>query len=149
MVRNEYDHMINKYRHRFLDERFKELEVSRAEAPYLMRISREGKIKMNTLISELPFHKSHTTRAINQLVKDGLIIKETNPEDKRAYVLSVTERGKLVGEKVKSIFNDWDDLLNTVITDEEKEVLKNLTKKIYHLLRNYYNEEDTINETHA
>ena len=149
MVRNEYDHMINKYRHRFLDERFKELEVSRAEAPYLMRISREGKIKMNTLISELPFHKSHNTRAINQLVKDGLIIKETNPEDKRAYVLSVTERGKLVGEKVKSIFNDWDDLLNTVITDEEKEVLKNLTKKIYHLLRNYYNEEDTINETHA
>jgi len=146
LARNEYDHMINKYRHRFLDERFKDLEVSRAEAPYLHKIYKEEKMKMNSLISELPFHKSHTTRAINQLEKDGLVIKEINPEDKRGFVISITEKGRTVGGKVKKIFTDWDDMVNTVITDEERQVLSNLTKKIYHLLREYYGEEDTINE---
>jgi len=141
--------MINKYRHRFLDERFRGFEISRAEAPYLLKIYKEEKMKMNTLISELPFHKSHTTRAINQMEKDGLIIKETNPEDKRAYVLSITEKGRELGSRIKKVFTDWDDLVNSVITDEEREVLANLTKKIYHLLRDYYNEEDTINETNV
>lgn len=146
MARTEYDHMINKYRHRYLDDSFKDLEISRAEAPYLLKISKEGTMHMNTLISELPFHKSHTTRAINQLERDGLIIKEINPEDKRAYVLTITEKGRILGEKVKSVFTKWEDLINAVVTDEERQMLSNLTKKIYHLLREYYNEEDTINE---
>ncbi len=147
MARNEYDHMINKYRHRFLDEGFKDLEISRAEAPYLLKIYKEGKMKMNSLISELPFHKSHTTRAINQLEADGLIIKETNPEDKRAYLLSITAKGIDTGKKVEKVFSSWESMVDTVITDEERTVLKNLTKKIYHLFREYYGEEDTINET--
>ncbi|MBN2541065.1 MAG: MarR family transcriptional regulator [Bacilli bacterium] len=146
MPKTEYDYLITKYHHRFLDEHFKELEISRAEAPYLHRISKAGKMKMNDLIAELPFHKSHTTRAINQLEKDGYIIKETNPDDKRGYLLSVTQKGIELKDKVHKIFTDWDDLIDTVITDEDRMVLTNLTKKMYHLLREYYGEEDMINE---
>ena len=141
--------MIGKYRRRFLDERFKDLDITHAEAPYLMRISCAEQIKMNDLISELPFHKSHTTRAITKLVDDGLITKEINPDDKRAYVLSVTEKGKATGQKIKQIFRDWDNLIDQSITDEEKEVMQKVTMKIYHFLRDYYHEEDTINETHV
>ncbi len=149
MAKTEYDYLINKYHHRFLDERFKELEITRAEAPYLHKISKAGKMKMNDLISELPFHKSHTTRAINQLEKDGYIIKETNPEDKRGYLLSVTSKGLELKDKVHKIFTDWDELIDTVITDEDRVVLYNLTKKMYHLLREYYGEEDIVNETNV
>ncbi|MBN2876247.1 MAG: MarR family transcriptional regulator, partial [Bacilli bacterium] len=113
MPKTEYDYLITKYHHRFLDEHFKELEISRAEAPYLHRISKAGKMKMNDLIAELPFHKSHTTRAINQLEKDGYIIKETNPDDKRGYLLSVTQKGIELKDKVHKIFTDWDDLIDT------------------------------------
>lgn len=147
MPRNEYDHLVDKYHHRFLSDRMKALGISRAEAPYLGRIAKAGTIKMNTLITELPFHKSHSTRAISQMVEDGLILKEVNPEDKRGYYLSITEKGKIKAEKVKQIFTDWEELVATVITDEERKVIQNITKKIYHLLLDYYGEEDTINET--
>ncbi len=146
MPRSEYDHLINKFYHRFLEERFKDLEISRAEAPYLHKISRLENVKMNDLIGSLPFHKSHTTRAINNLVKDGMILKETNPEDKRAYVLSITDKGKLAAEKVKRILTEWENLIDEVISDEEREVILNINKKIYHMLLNYFDEEDTINE---
>ncbi len=146
MARTEYDHMVNKFHHRFLSERFKDMEITRAETPYLLRIFKAGKIKMNTLISEVPFHKSHSTRAINQMVKDGLLIKEINPEDKRGYYLSITEKGRILGEKVKKIFSDWEELVGQAITEEDKRVIDNITRKIYYVLLDYYNEEDTINE---
>ncbi len=146
MAKTEYDYMINKYYYRFLNDRFKKLDITRAEAPYLHKISKAGKMKMNDLIAELPFHKSHSTRAINRLVKDGFIIKEINPDDRRGYLLSLTEKGKAMKEKVNKIFIDWNELIDSVITDEESKVLNNLNKKKYHLLRKYYNEEDKIDE---
>lgn len=147
MRRNEYDHANNRYQRRFLEERFKNLEISRAEAPYLVKIKiAGGHMKMNDLVCEVFFHKSHTTRAINRLLEDGFIIKEKNPEDQRGYILSLTEKGLETANKVESIFVEWDKLINTVITDEEREMLKNITIRIYHLLREYYDEEDTISE---
>ncbi|MBN2877094.1 MAG: hypothetical protein JXL85_05500, partial [Bacilli bacterium] len=62
------------------------------------------------------------------------------------YLLSVTQKGIELKDKVHKIFTDWDDLIDTVITDEDRMVLTNLTKKMYHLLREYYGEEDMINE---
>ena len=146
MPKSKYDYMIDKYQHRFFDERFGEMEISRVEARYLHIISKAGKIKMNDLIGKLPFHKSHTTRTVNQLVEDGYLLKEINPEDKRGYILSVTQKGKDIKQTVTKIFTDWEDLIDTVITEEEKHVLANLTEKIYHLLREYYGEEDTLDE---
>ncbi len=147
MRRNEYDRAINKYQHRFFDERFKELSISRAEAPFLRKISKLGdSVKMNDLISEMVFHKSHATRSINKMEKDGLIIKEKNPDDLRGYVLTLTELGKETAKKAEAIIDEWNSLIETIMTDEDRKVLQNLTKKIYHLLREYYNEEDIIGE---
>lgn len=148
MRRTEYDRAIMKYQHRYFDEKFKELPITRAEAPYLGKIAKAGNsVKMNDLISEMVFHKSHATRAIKKMVQDGLIIKKKNPNDLRGYLLSLTELGIETGKKVKSIFNEWDNLIESVLTEEDREVLKNLTIKTYHLLREYYHEEDIINES--
>ncbi|MCK4551395.1 MAG: winged helix-turn-helix transcriptional regulator [Tenericutes bacterium] len=147
MQRNEYDHAIHKYRHRFFREKSSGFELSGVEIPYLRKIYKANEsIKMNDIVGESVYHKSHATRAINRLVKDGLVIKEKNPNDLRAYVLSVTEKGKNMAIQVGKVVKEWDDLVDTVITNEEREVLRNITKKIYHLLREYYNEEDIINE---
>lgn len=143
---HKYDHQINRYRHRFLQERFSKLSVTRAEAPYLIRIIKAKSMAMNDLINELPFHKSHTTRAIKQLVKDGYVTKEINPEDKRAYILKPTDEGMRVGEEVIAIFKAWEDLVGQTITNEEKKVIDNITYKVYRFLKAYYQEEDIPDE---
>lgn len=148
MKRSEYDYAINKYQHRFLHDRLKDLDVSRAEAPYLRKIYKAGgHMLMNDIVGEVFFHKSHTTRAINKLVDEGFIVKEKNPDDLRAFVLSLTEKGERVAKRVGQVLEEWDELVNSVITDHEREMIQNITKKIYHLLREYYNEEGTVDET--
>jgi DNA-binding MarR family transcriptional regulator len=147
MRRTEYDHAINRYHSRFIHEKLCKLDISRPEGQYLIKIYKAGgRVLMNDMVGESVFHKSHATRAINDLVENGLVLKEKNPDDKRGYFLALTEKGKENAIKVKTIIDEWDSFVNSVITDEEREMMQNITKKIYHLLINFYNEEDMIDE---
>jgi MarR family transcriptional regulator for hemolysin len=131
---------INKYHHRFLEKRFKDLNIGRAEAPYIKMINHSSPIKMNTLISNVVFHKSHTTRAINQMVEDGLITKEKDPEDMRSYIITITKKGREVALKVHQILEEWEDLINSALTQEERELLEVMREKVYIKLKDYFEE---------
>jgi|AntAceMinimDraft_17_1070374.scaffolds.fasta_scaffold29215_2 DNA-binding MarR family transcriptional regulator len=143
----DYDHAINRYRSRYIKDRLEKLNVTRPEAQYLVKMHRSGaSVLMNDIVGESAYHKSHATRAINELEEKKLVIKEINPEDKRGYLLILTEKGKETAKSVHEILEEYDGFVNSVITDEEREIVKNITKKVYHLLRNHYNEEDIIDE---
>lgn len=146
MYSGQYENLIRKYAHRFLQERMKEINVTRADAPYLYRMLKQKTIKMNELINHFSFHKSHATRAISKLVEDNLITKEVDPEDKRGYILTLTEKGEEVGGKVAKIFTDWEEMVNNVLTDEESKILENISKKIFKMLKEYFKEDNTDGE---
>jgi MarR family transcriptional regulator for hemolysin len=137
---------INKFHHRFLEKRFKDLNIGRAEAPYIKMINHSSPIKMNTLISNVVFHKSHTTRAINQMVKDGLITKEKDPEDMRSYIITITKKGKTVANHVQQILEEWDELINSALSQEEREQLEVMREKVYIKLKDYFEEGDNDEE---
>ncbi|MFA5420083.1 MAG: helix-turn-helix domain-containing protein, partial [Bacteroidales bacterium] len=78
---NKMDHRINKFQHRFFEERLEGVGISGPVGGYLMVIFEKKTMKMNDLIEDLPFHKSHATRAINRLQELGYIIKTVDSED--------------------------------------------------------------------
>ncbi len=146
-MERKYDHMISKYHHRFLEERFKGMAINRSEAPYLKMIYKHNQIKMNDLIQKFFYHKSHTTRAIKRLVEDGYVVKTIDPEDKRGFILTITDKGKAIGAKLVQIISDWDKLMSSFLEKEEQEFIEKLAEKIYRKLREYYGEDDTYEET--
>ncbi|QWC00463.1 MarR family transcriptional regulator [Mycoplasmatota bacterium] len=141
-MNNKYERMVNKYHHKFLEKKFKELNIGRAEAPYIKMINYHSPIKMNALISKVVFHKSHTTRAVNQMVKDGLVEKVKDPDDGRSYIISITEKGKEVAEKVLSILEDWENLVNSALNEEERKTLEVMREKVYFKLKEHFEEDD-------
>ena len=71
------------------------------------------------------------TVVIKNLKRDGWITSILNPEDKRASILTITEKGKKVIEKVfpnhaKNLHNCVEDL-----SDEELDTFYNLLNKMY------------------
>ncbi|MDD3712170.1 MAG: MarR family transcriptional regulator [Candidatus Izemoplasmatales bacterium] len=141
-MEKRYDHMISKYQHRFLEERLKNLEINRSEAPYLKTIYTHDSMKMNDLIAKFFFHKSHSTRAIKSLVAQGYIVKTVDEEDKRAFVLSITDKGRIVAGKIVKILAEWNELMESFLEKEELEFMNAIQKKVYDKLRNYYQEEE-------
>ena len=141
-MEKRYDHMVSKYHHRFLEERLKDLSINRSEAPYIKVIYKSETIKMNDLIAKFFFHKSHTTRVIKSLVSDGYVSKKVDPEDKRGYILTITDKGKVIGKKIIKALDEWDELMDSFLEKEEVEYLQKIQKKIYDKLREYFQEED-------
>jgi DNA-binding MarR family transcriptional regulator len=117
------------------------LKINRSEAPYLKIIYISKEIKMNDLIAKFFFHKSHTTRVIKSLVNDGYVDKVIDPEDKRGYILSITEKGKKVALTIIDVLDEWDQLMNSFLEQNEKEFLSEIHKKVYLKLREYFQEE--------
>lgn len=55
-----------------------------------------------SLAAALGIAPSTLTRLANRLVRDGLIDRVTDPEDRRALVLSITRRGTRTADQVKA-----------------------------------------------
>lgn len=147
-MRNQYERMINKYQRQYFENRFREINIGRAEAPYINMLHHQSPIKMNTLIANVIFHKSHTTRAINQMLKDGLVKKEIDQDDKRGYIISITKKGIETAEKVEAVINDWENLINNALSEEERIQLDNMRKKVYFKLKEFF-EEENADETNV
>jgi len=139
---HQYEHYINKCRHRFLDERFEKLRLKSPDGFLLVRIDKAKVLKMSQLIAELPFHKSHVTRAIFRLHRQGMVTKTADPEDLRGYILKITPLGEKTATEVIGAINDWDNLVNSALTKDEIALIEKTREKIYLFLKNYF-EEDT------
>ncbi len=74
--------------------------------------------------------KSTTTVLIRKLCNQGLVKMEENPQDKRSIILSLTPRGKKMNSLTSSISKELLDLCYKDFSDDEKEELLFLLKKM-------------------
>lgn len=61
-----------------------------------------GPLKAAVLAGALGIAPSTLTRLANRLVRDGLVDRHADPEDRRAVVLATTERGNDACDDVKA-----------------------------------------------
>jgi len=140
-MNGKFEHLINKYRHRFFDERLKDLPIKYPEFPYLIKLSEEKKMKMNHLKDSLPFHKSHMTRAIQSLEDLHFIEKEVDQDDQRGYVVSITPEGEKIAQVLRQSAKDWEELTLSALSQEEIEIVSRIQEKIYVKIKAYFEEE--------
>jgi len=138
---NEYEHLLNKYRNRFFDERLAERCLAGPTGFYLMKIASLSPVRMNTVVDETPFHKSHATRNVVRLVEAGMILKTVDPEDQRGYILEATSAGVEAAAYVASVLADWDGLVSSALDEKERASLSDITRKMYLRVKHYFEEE--------
>ena len=69
------------------------------------------------------------TRLVDKLVKLGLLIRSTSPENRRRVDINISEEGIALTDKVSRDIDLFLDNLDT-LTDEESEQLSNLLDKL-------------------
>lgn len=109
---------------------FNEGGLTTSQFAVLETLYHKGDLTINEIIKKVLSTSGNITVVINNLEKQQLVKRYTNPEDKRSYSISITEKGR---EKVAEIFpkhvEDLKDNLQ-VLSDDEKELLIELLKKI-------------------
>src|ERR1700754_3334691 len=77
------------------------------------------------------------SRMLNQLEKTGLIYRGSNPGDKRSVKIYLTDLGKEKRHLARGIVKQFNNYLNTHISETDKQYLTDMLKKINKLTINY------------
>ena len=104
--------------------------LSLSEFMVLEALHHKGKLSVNAVLDKVLIPNSSLSYVLELLVSKGLIIREQDENDRRVYVLSLTEAGRAFIKKVypshkKKLRERLDRL-----SEEEEKTLQSLLKKI-------------------
>ena len=71
-----------------------------------------------------------TTRIIDQLTNKKLVIKQLDPEDRRKYMVFVTEKGKLLIERLWPVVREYRQIAIRNFTPDEQDNLLYLLRRM-------------------
>jgi DNA-binding MarR family transcriptional regulator len=74
--------------------------------------------------------KATIAKTIKPLVREGYIQRTKNPDDKRAYQISLTDKGRQIMPMLKQTIRSWTDILTTGFTDDEKRTFNDLITRM-------------------
>jgi len=90
----------------------------------------KGALRVQEIIEKTLSTGGNMTVVIENLVKDDLVMRYKDPEDKRASLISITDKGKAI---IEDIFPRHVENINEIfstLTVEEKKSLVSLLKKL-------------------
>ena len=92
---------------------------------------KEG-VSQEFLAKRLMVSKATSTRAIQKLEAEGYVSRERDKDDRRAYKVYLTEKGKAMQEIIWQKLTDWVEITFSDFTPEEKETFRLMLKKAFY-----------------
>lgn len=102
-----------------LNNKMKDLELTASQFPFLIHLSHKEGITQDDLAVHLHIDKGTVARALKKLEDNGFIYRKINPENRRRYLLFLTEKGKDMIPQIRSIDKEWENSVCSNFSDEE------------------------------
>ncbi len=103
---------------------YKSLDISLVQSHILYEIRRQDYPSIQQVAETLGFDITTFSRQIQTLVRKRLVSKVQAPEDKRVYLLSLTDKGFLVEEQIDKKLNTYlDEIFSHLSPEEQKKVI--------------------------
>ncbi len=110
-----------------LDKYFLESHLTLQEGRILFDLYYKENIKASDLVSSLNMDKGYLSRILKQLERKKLIIKINSGNDKRSYLIKLTQLGKKEFENLnKATDKQVANILNQLSAKECEQLMKNI-----------------------
>ena len=112
----------------------KENDLTPTQFSVLEIIYSKGSLKIGQLIEKVLSTSGNMTVVIKNMEKKGLVEKINDKNDKRSFLINLTEKGKKIIEEllpkhIESVEKTFD-----ILTDEDKENLINILRKFKEII---------------
>lgn len=114
-----------------LNAQTRELGLTTSQFKVLKAINEHGEMRHLDLTAKTLITKGTLTGVVDRLERAGLVSRRTHEKDKRALVVSLTEKGK---ESFKKMNRDYRAMLVKVFDTQDEDLLKQHRQNIAHLL---------------
>jgi DNA-binding MarR family transcriptional regulator len=109
---------------------FKELDLTKNQYIYLIRIGENPGIILERVADMLKVDRSTASRAVEKLKQAGFVLKETTDANKKNVWLYTTEKGQDVFRMLQNVEAYSDAVALNGISPEEREILLRLLTKV-------------------
>lgn len=103
----------------------------------LINIDEEEGTTVSQAAALLGLKSTSLSRMLNQLEQNGLIYRELNQGDKRSVKIYLTAVGKEKRQLARGVVKEFNNYLNQNISQNDKDYLQKLLKKINQLTISY------------
>lgn len=101
--------------------------VTLSQAYVISALHRENILSMNELSHELGLATSTLTRIIDVLVRDDIVCRNANEQDRRKVCICLTEKGKDLAAKLQTCSEQyWSKIFNTLPEQVKKQIPEDL-----------------------
>lgn len=101
--------------------------ITLTQCHLLTEIGWAGAASLNTLSERLGVDKSTMSRNIEILVTDGLVSRTTDPDNRRAVTIMLTDAGRQLFDQVEvSMTQFYETLFHALPADKRSQVLESL-----------------------
>lgn len=114
----------------FCNEKLQEIGLSIGLMYFIVYIGKHENCSPGELSKAIHMDTGHTTRSIDKLVKDGFVQKKRAEVDKRSQNLILTDKGKIALNHIYSLFQQWDQIRLSQLSEEEQKTLCALLDKV-------------------
>lgn len=125
--------IISRQSKMYLERVLKPFNVRVGEHRFILNVENGKHLNQQQLCDMFAIDKAQATRSIASLVEKGILKREKNPEDKREYLISLTEKGEEVKAEIFKQLDYWRDILKGDMPqeklDEVIDILSEFRKK--------------------
>lgn len=87
---------------------------------YIIFIYDNPKCSQDDIVSMFGQSKGNIAKILRKFEENGYIKRETNPDNRRKYMLTTTQKGSEIVPKIRQISKEWE--MEVGITDEDNEL---------------------------
>lgn len=107
-----------------------DLDIAPMHVRVLKIIANKPQCSAVDIANFLDRDKAQVTRLLNSLIKEELIVKEPNPEDKRSQCLRITVSGQEIMSKIAGVDKAMFEKMKDGISNEELGVFQHVARKM-------------------
>jgi DNA-binding MarR family transcriptional regulator len=131
-----YISIINRAAQGYFYHKLKGFDIGPGQQAYLLTLFPGETIVQDELSQRLKVDKANVTRALKGLENSGYIKRARSTKDKRAWEISLTQKGIEVREEIESISKEWIQLLKKPLSEDDwnhlEKYLRDIAESLHH-----------------
>lgn len=101
--------------------------ITLSQSYSIVEIGRAGTISVNLLTEILGVDKSTVSRSADKLVNNGILLRESDPDDRRSVTLRLSDKGKSVFEEIEKRSTEYfEEVIAGIPGDKREQIIENL-----------------------
>ncbi len=105
-----------------------ETEISYSQYYMFMLIYFKPGVNQSDIAKACFMNRSGVSRAFSDFEKKGLIERKTNPDNKREYITTLTEKGLKTAKFLEKKEIEWDEMICSQLEISREDLLETLSK---------------------